>query len=105
MLVTLSTRHLDRPQALVDLAERRAHYALGRFADVVRSVEIRLIDVNGPRGGEDIACSIEARLIPSGRLLVQGRSNSAESGVCTTLHRLAATIRRHVGRLQSTRHA
>jgi hypothetical protein len=34
-------------------AERRLQFALGRFAARIRTVDARLVDVNGPRGGVD----------------------------------------------------
>ncbi len=96
MDITLTTRHLDRSAALLDLVRRRAAYALGRFADAVRSVEVRLTDSNGPRGGVDVDCLLMAHLVPSGRLVVAGRASSAEAGVCRGLDRLAHSLRRHL---------
>jgi hypothetical protein len=103
MDITLSTRHLERSAALLDLVHRRAAFALGRFADVVHRLEVRLTDSNGPRGGEDIDCLVLAHLAPTGRLVVAGRASSPESGVCRGLDRLAHTMRRHLDRLNHHR--
>lgn len=42
--------------------ERRLAFAIGRFADVVRNIAVRLEDVNGPRGGVDKLCRIRVKL-------------------------------------------
>lgn len=46
----------------VELARRRLEFALGRFAGRVRSLRVRLTDLNGPRGGRDKTCVVSVRL-------------------------------------------
>lgn len=58
------------PPALMHLARRRLEYALGRFGRRVRSVTVRLTDVNGPRGGVDKKCAVAVRLNAPKRLVV-----------------------------------
>ncbi|GJM23428.1 MAG: hypothetical protein DHS20C15_33430 [Planctomycetota bacterium] len=64
-------RGLKLSKALRDHVEARLHYALGRFGDRVRRVQVQFTDVNGPRGGEDIECRVLARLAPRGEIVVQ----------------------------------
>lgn len=45
-------------------------FALGRFRSRIRSVTVRLADVNGPRGGVDKTCLVTIRLDASKRLIV-----------------------------------
>jgi hypothetical protein len=54
----------------VEVAQQRLRFALGRFAGRVRSLTLRLSDVNGPRGGRDKRCAIAVRLAGSKRLIV-----------------------------------
>jgi hypothetical protein len=54
----------------VPVAQKRLLFALGRFAARVRSLTVRLSDVNGPRGGRDKRCAIAVRLAGSKRLIV-----------------------------------
>lgn len=58
------------PAASVALVRNRLAFALGRFAGCVRSVSVRLTDLNGPRGGDDIKCLIAVRLTRSRRVIV-----------------------------------
>jgi hypothetical protein len=102
MRLNLTTRHLGRRPALLDLAQRRAAYALDRFDALVRRVELRLEDVNGPRGGNDVSCLALATLTHGGQVLVTGLAATPEAGVTTTLDRLAQRLRRWTAR-HSTR--
>lgn len=52
------------------VAEQRLLFALGRFATRVRSLTVRLSDVNGPRGGRDTRCAIAVRLAGPKRLII-----------------------------------
>ncbi|HEY9595001.1 MAG TPA: HPF/RaiA family ribosome-associated protein [Spirochaetia bacterium] len=51
--------------------ERRMHASLGRLAHRILRVAVRVTDRNGPRGGEDIACAVELRLRPRGRIYIE----------------------------------
>lgn len=57
-------------EGAVEVARQRLLFALGRFASRVRSLTVRLSDVNGPRGGRDKRCAIAVRLTGSKRLIV-----------------------------------
>lgn len=58
------------PLELADPARRRLEFALGRFGGRIRSVTVRLGDVNGPRGGVDKTCLVTIRFDASKRLVV-----------------------------------
>jgi ribosome-associated translation inhibitor RaiA len=53
MKLQIKTRGVVVTKALRDLAERRIRAALSRFVNTVRTVDLTLTDVNGPRGGID----------------------------------------------------
>ena len=56
--------------SLAPLARRRLEFALGRFSARVRSLTVRLADLNGPRGGVDKHCLVAIRLTSPRRLIV-----------------------------------
>lgn len=51
-------------------AERRVRAALARFERRIRRVDVRFVDVNGPRGGPDRECHVELRLAAPKRLVL-----------------------------------
>ena len=61
MQVEIRGMGVTRSDALWAHVERRARFALGRFADRVVRVKIQLADVNGPRGGVDKRCRVRLR--------------------------------------------
>jgi putative sigma-54 modulation protein len=100
MDIHLITRHLDRTQTLVEHAQRRAAFAFDRFGAVVRGLDIRVSDVNGPRGGTGIACLARLRLVTGDDVLVEGTATSPEEGISVTISRLANRLRRIASRRQ-----
>lgn len=94
MDINLTTRHLGRSERLIELARRRAGYAFSRFSAMVRAVDIRLSDVNGPRGGLGISCLARLRLANGGDVLVETSALSPEHGIAEAIARLASRLRR-----------
>lgn len=74
--------------------ERRLASSLDRFADRVQRVTVSLLDVNGPRGGEDKLCRIEARLRPTGTVFVE----EAGADLLTVVDRAADRVGEAVSR-------
>ena len=46
--------------------DRRLEFALGRFGPAIRQVVVRVVDINGPRGGVDKRCRITVALRGAG---------------------------------------
>lgn len=103
MDIHLITRHLDRRPSLLEHAQRRAAFALSRFGDLVREVELRVCDVNGPRGGPGIACLARLRLVRGGDIVAESAACSPEAGIAQSLERLAGRLRRQLARRQDHR--
>lgn len=81
-------------------AERSLQFALGRYGERIELVTVRLVDVNGPRGGADKRCLLDVKLYPTGRLLIEEVADDAG----TALDRAADRAQQAVGRqLQRTR--
>lgn len=80
-----------------DVARRRLEFALGRFASRVRSLRVRLTDLNGPRGGLDKKCLITARLDRPRRVIVIEDIDADERvAVSRAVERLARAVSRAV---------
>lgn len=69
MRVVIRTRG-PWPSPTIARARRRFEFALGRFAGRVRSLTVRVADLNGPRGGVDKQCRVAIRLDGSRRPIV-----------------------------------
>jgi ribosome-associated translation inhibitor RaiA len=84
----------DTTQALRDYAARRLSFAVRRFEDRIRRITVRLVDVNGPKGGVDSRCSISADLIDGGRLFVEAVAAWPFAAITDAASRLSEAMRR-----------
>ncbi len=100
MIINLITRHFDPSVDLVELARRRAGFAFARFGDLVRAIDIRLSDVNGPRGGLGISCLARVQLARGRVLVAESAATSPEAGISQVVDRLAGQLRRLASRQQ-----
>jgi len=62
MQVAIQCRGFSLSNAIQEHVQKRLGFALSRGADRVRRAEVRLSDLNGPRGGIDKRCLIEVQL-------------------------------------------
>ena len=83
--------------------ERRLQSSLDRLADRVRRVTVTLLDVNGPRGGEDKLCRIEVRLHPTGTLFVEDAGADLRTVVDRVADRAGEAVSRALKRGRSAR--
>ena len=69
MQILFRTRH---PEAALmrDAVERRVRFAFRRLNALVPRAEIKLDDINGPRGGPDKRCQIALRTDGAGAVVV-----------------------------------
>lgn len=83
-----------------DRIERSLHYAFDQFADHIRTVNVSLSDVNGPKGGNDILCRLKIVLNRNGELVVEGMGASVDSVVAETADRASLAVSRRLDRLR-----
>jgi putative sigma-54 modulation protein len=98
----IAVRFLGLPpsEALREHSERQAMIHLGRFVHDLESVEIRVRDVNGPRGGEDMECKVSAKGPRIGFTTMAELSADAYHSVQLAVARLSRTIARNLGRVR-----
>lgn len=92
------------PAALAELARRRFAFALGRFGARVRSLTIRLRDINGPRGGHDKHCLVAVQLSGSRRqIFVEDIDVNGDAVIDRAADRAARAVARAVDALHDWR--
>jgi putative sigma-54 modulation protein len=101
----IAIRFLGLPPspALREHSEHEARFHLGRFDRDLDAVEIRVRDVNGPRGGEDMECKVSAKGPRVGFTAIAELSTDAYQSVRQALSRLARTLARQLERARSAR--
>ncbi|MBS1819320.1 MAG: HPF/RaiA family ribosome-associated protein [Acidobacteria bacterium] len=87
----------DFSQEAIDLAHRRLEFALGRFAGRVRTLTVRLKDLNGPRGGPDKHCQIAVRLERPRRVIViEDVDTEPEAAISRAAERASRAVARAI---------
>lgn len=98
MEVRLATHRVTLPPRAAAALERRIRHRLRRLATRVARLRITLADVNGPRGGRDKVCTLEAEFVDGGRLLVRERSEELWRALGRCLRRGRRSIDRALSR-------
>ena len=98
----LQVRGHGRPitPSLIDHTRRRVRYALDRFAPELRRVDVRLSDLNGPRGGVDQRCRVSLILEHSGPEIV---AEDTDESMEVAIDRATKRVARRMSRFHSRR--
>jgi len=101
----IAIRFLGLPPspALREHSERQALLHLSRFGHELDSVEIRIRDVNGPKGGEDMECKVSAKGPRLGFSTIAELSGDAYASVGMALARLSRSVARALDRARGFR--
>lgn len=102
MTVSVRGYGIEVSPGLGGLVERRLFFALSRFGGRVRAVSVRLVDLNGPRGGIDKKCTMSARLAPRGSVRAENRDSELPAAVDRAATRLARAVTRALERRRET---
>ena len=98
MPIDLRSSNVAISVALREHVARRLSFALGRFTHRVERVTVRIVDLNGPRGGPDKRCRIVVRLMPARNILVEATDSDAYAAVSQAANRLDERVARELAR-------
>ncbi len=94
MHINLRIRDLAVSDEITQHVDRRARFALSRFASRVTALHVTLTDANGPRGGVDKVCRATAALDGLPSITVASRDESVRDAVDRAFERLSRSIQR-----------
>jgi ribosome-associated translation inhibitor RaiA len=102
MRLSVSGDRVNVGPQLREYVDRHLYFALSRFSSAIDHVDVRLGDMNGPRGGVDKRCRILVKLRAAGsdNITIEQDDESLNSAVA----RAAARAGRTVGRSLERRH-
>ena len=92
--VLIRAGQVETTEVLRKYAARKLSVAVRPFRAQVHHMTLRLVDVNGPRGGVDARCSISADLINGRRLFVDATAAWPVAAISHAASRLADAMRR-----------
>lgn len=97
MQTIIHARGFKLSKGLAEHIKRRLQFALSRSSDQIRRVQVRLADVNGPRGGVDKRCSIEVQLERQPAVVIEQMDSDLYAAIS---HSAARAGRRVAGKLK-----
>ena len=103
MKVDVPIHQVDLVNALHSYLEKRLRLKLGRHADRVRTVKLRLNDEDGATDGTATICFLAAQLVPSGEVIAMETSADLYVAVSRAVERLKKTLQRKIEKQRSAR--
>ncbi|AWM38772.1 hypothetical protein GobsT_30280 [Gemmata obscuriglobus] len=76
---------------------------LSRFRDRLTTVEVHLSDVNGPKGGPDCRCALEARAAGRQPVAVTNEAGAPEDAVAGAVDKMGRVLDSAFGRLDGVK--
>ncbi len=98
MKLSIRSRRFQLTPSLERYAERRASAIVERFRDRVRSIELRMSDVNGPKGGIDKRCDVYIRGPHQLRVTIEERDSDMYAAIDRALARAKQALLREIGK-------
>lgn len=83
-------------EALRAYAERRLRLALNHARDHIRRIEVRLSDINGPRGGADKRCQIVVPLEKHSSVVIEDTESNLYAAIDRAADRAARAVARRL---------
>ncbi len=98
MKIHLRSKKVGLDETVRAYIERRLRFSLGRYSPRILRVTVQIVDLNGPRGGEDKVCRIEVRLLPTGSVFVEDTDADLHAAVDRATDRAARSVSRAIER-------
>jgi ribosomal subunit interface protein len=103
MRIGILSHGIPLTQAIRAYAQRRLKTALGRYESVLASVQVRLADVNGPRGGIDKHCVVEVGGPAMAPIIVRERDADLYVAIDRAADRVDRATGRRIARMREPR--
>jgi putative sigma-54 modulation protein len=103
MKIDILASHLSLKPEHEQHIHRRTHSVLARLGEKISRIEVRLTDINGPRGGVDKRCRILVFFKQGEPLLVQTHGGHIDHLIDHAFQRTGHAVRKRLGFLTHTR--
>ena len=94
---------IELSEALEGFLRRKLNKVERRFGSRLTRIEVYLKDLNGPKGGTDKVCTLEARLAGLQPLAVEDQAGDIYDAIQGAADKLDKKLDHQLGRLSDTR--
>lgn len=98
MQIEIQARHFPLTHALRHHVKRRLDFALSTRYDHIQRIQVRLSDINGPRGGNDKCCHIQVVLPRLADVVIEDTESNLYVAIDRAAERASRTVARRLGR-------
>jgi len=103
MSMNFSSDGLPLKVKVQDYVQRKIDSAIGPFEDFVKAVDIRIVDVNGPKGGIDQRCRVAVAMNGKPDIIASANHENAFGAISLAVDRVRRSLQRVVGRNKTKR--
>jgi ribosomal subunit interface protein len=104
MHFNIQTNGFSLTDSIRDYTKRRMQFALHRNDKHITRVQVRLADINGPRGGLDKRCQIDVSLAGHNDIVIEDTETNLYVAIDRACDRCARTLARKLERLREYSH-
>ncbi|MBF0263733.1 MAG: HPF/RaiA family ribosome-associated protein [Gammaproteobacteria bacterium] len=101
MKINISTRKFTLTEALSSYAKKRINFALANKSEHIHRINMRLSDINGPKGGSDKRCHLLISLNGLPDVVIEDVQTDIYTAIDFACDRASRTVVRKIGRKQS----
>lgn len=102
MKIEIRSQHFELNGDMTDRAINQVRFALSRFSGEISYVQVRFVDINGPKGGQDKQCLLVVKLASSGKIVANGVGVDLLSALHYCVERAERAIIRELERRRDT---
>ncbi len=102
MKIDIRSQHFELNGDMTDRVINQVRFALSRFGGEISHVQVRFVDVNGPKGGQDKHCLLSVKLASSGKIVANGAGVDLLSALHYCVERAERAIVRELERRRDT---
>jgi len=105
MQIDIQALNFALTQGLRSQIERRLAFALSTRDEQIRRIRVRLTDINGPKGGEDMCCHIQVTLNGLPDVVVKDVEADLYTAIDRAADRAGRTVSRQLDRRRTKQRA
>ncbi|MEQ1600974.1 MAG: HPF/RaiA family ribosome-associated protein [Methylophilaceae bacterium] len=104
MQLDIQTNGFSLTDGIRDYTKRRMQFALNRNDKYITRVQVRLADINGPRGGVDKRCQIDVSLASHNDIVIEDTETNLYVAIDRASERCSRTLTRRLERMREFSH-
>ena len=100
MNIVIHSKGVDLTDTLRQFVDQHLRFVLTRYGAHIISINVMLLDINGPKGGLDKCCRVQLKLDHLPKIIVQDTQVNVYAAIKMCSVRLKRTVERNIRKLE-----